>query len=980
MSGVFGELDPSGEFIRLTFGTQDARELDRAAGILRSLTPAFNPAAEPGVMSVPVSWAAVTQLAHAFTGEPRWDGSEGLKWLPGPQLGSWLIAEIIRRSCEGDFTGQPPVRAPMKHQAAGAVAVGMNGRFLFADDMGPQPVDTPVMLTDGTWTELGKLQPGDRVYGQHGFAARVAEVKFFGRQPVYRVTFNDRTSTLATARHLWRVYTPNHRARPTTHLGEVGYVRSTQQLADAGLRGPRGNRKFFLPQQPVLAYGRDARWFELDPYSYGVLLGDGCLTGPSARLTCPDEDVLYRVQEAVLESTLTTSRQERYPDHCAGVSFHQNGRLSEILERLGARHLAGKKAVHASYLNGDVRVRRELLRGLLDTDGTVTGNGAAVEFSSASAHLASGVAFLARSLGAVVTESAPQPAHYVLNGERFPGQDKHRVLMRFPADGPNPFWCRRKATAWSDAAFRVQRKEPPRSFESIEPEGEAEVCCIRLEGEGHGHVYLTDRTLIPTHNTGKSQTYLMSLAELEARGRHPWPALFVCPAGVVDTVLEEIPKNYPDWKAVAYRGSSRAKYLRSDARILVMGYETLRNDTGDSKKPGPLDKLKAGTLVGDEIHAVCNFASLQSRKFRRLAVTVRNTVAGSGTPITQTAAGFWPLLNGMYPKEYPSRERFKGHYFVTRGKIAYGNGDADIAGLDPAREPEFRVAMQGVFRRVAKEDVLDLPPKTYITRYVEIPPAWRAAYDQMQEDMLAELPGQMTPLEAQVAIVKMMRLRQLACSACDVEVTRAVEQNPRSPKFGQEVEHTKVTLKEPSWKGTELVEILRELHEAEGEFDERGGQHGHVTGSRPAIAFAESSQLTRLCGLMAEKKGYAVGYIDGTVPPSERNEARLAFQANKLDLICVTTATGGAGLNLTAADTEIFLAPPWGFVPRTQAESRAHRLGQTKPVQVIDVVCKNSVEARVFKVLREKAGNLADLVMDRRIVESFLGGRGKSMM
>lgn len=609
MSTVFGELDPTGEFIHLTC-TGDSYDLDKCAGVLRSLTPAFNPTQDPNVLAVAVSWAAVTQLAHAFTGQPQWDGTPGLTWVPGPRLSDWLITEIIRRSCEGDFTGQPPVRTPMKHQRAAAVAIGMNGRFLLADDMG----------------------------------------------------------------------------------------------------------------------------------------------------------------------------------------------------------------------------------------------------------------------------------------------------------------------------------------------------------------------------TGKSLSYLMGLAELEARGRHPWPALFVCPAGVVDTVLEEIPLSYPDWKAVAYRGARRQAYLKSDARLLVMGYETMRNDVGEAKKPGPLLKLKPGALVGDEIHGIANFASLQSRMFRRLAQHVPNLIAGSGTPITKNAAGFWPLLFGMYPREYPNRERFKAHYFVTRGKVAYGNGDADIAGLDPAREPEFRVAMRGVFRRVAKVDVLDLPPKTYSRRYVEIPAAWRAAYDQMAADMLAELPDSMNALEAQVAIVKMTRLRQLACSACDVAVERVIEHNPGSPNFGQEVEHTTVTLKEPCWKGAELVEILRELHEAEGEFDERGTQHGHVTGSRPVVAFAESAQLVRLCGLMAEKKGYAVGYIDGSVSHPDRKETRLAFQENKLDLLCVTTGTGGTGLNLTAADTVVFLARPWGYVAAVQSEDRAWRLGQERPVQVIDIIAKNTVESRVLAALRDKAANLADLVMDKRIAENFLGG------
>lgn len=609
MATVFGELDPTGEFILVTVVGGGDHERAQCAALLQAMTPAINPTANPEVIAVPLSWSAVTQLAHDFTGEPAWDGRPGLAWTPGEQLCKWLLAEIIRRSCDGDWTGEKPAREPMAHQRAGGIAVGMNGRFLFADDMG----------------------------------------------------------------------------------------------------------------------------------------------------------------------------------------------------------------------------------------------------------------------------------------------------------------------------------------------------------------------------TGKSQTYLMALAELEGRNRGAWPALFVTPASVVDTVLEEIPQIYPGWKAVAYRGAGRQKYLKSNARILVMGYETMRNDTGDSAKPGPLLKLNAGTLIGDEIHVVCNFDSLQSRKFRLLAKHVRNVIAGSGTPITANAAGFWPVLNSMYPGSYPSRDRYKKYYCIGR-KAQYGNGDREITGINPLRDKQFRAEMQGVFRRVALEDVHDMPPKTYEVRYVEIPPAWRAAYDQMEADMLAELPDQMTVLEAMTAVVKMTRLRQLACSACDVVVTREIEMNLRSPKYGTEVAHTKVTLKEPCWKGAALVSLLDEIHQAEGEHDELGRQYGHTVGSRPVIAFAESSQLVRVAGKMAERKGYVTGYIDGDVAQRDRTAIRAEFQANRIDLLCVTTGAGGVGLNLTASGDVAFLANPWPLVPRLQSERRAWRYGQDKPVRIYDFVAKDSVESRVAERLREKAVNLADLVQDRRIAEEFLGG------
>src|ERR1700722_16972910 len=285
---------------------------------------------------------------------------------------------------------------------------------------------------------------------------------------------------------------------------------------------------------------------------------------------------------------------------------------------------------------------------------------------------------------------------------------------------------------------------------------------------------------------GKTATILMGLNELAARNRPAFPALVVCPAAVIDPWLEEIEKVYPDWrhKCFAYRGPNRQRLLRTTVdgekpKLLVMSYETMRADVGETGRKSALLDYNAKTLIGDEIHKCCNYTSKQSVRFRRLAKQVANVIGASGTPITKNAGNFWPILNGMYPDCYPSRDRYKGRYTLDKGQD-YG---CEIGGLDPAREPEFRLVMQGTMRRVAKADVApDLPPKTYQTRWVDIPDKWRAAYNEMSEDMIAHLPDaeHTTALTAMSTLAKMMRLRQLASSACDVETYEELDQKEGS--------------------------------------------------------------------------------------------------------------------------------------------------------------------------------------------------------
>ena len=455
--------------------------------------------------------------------------------------------------------------------------------------------------------------------------------------------------------------------------------------------------------------------------------------------------------------------------------------------------------------------------------------------------------------------------------------------------------------------------------------------------------------------TGKTLTSLMGLAELAVRHRNPWPALVVCPASVVDTWIEELEKAYPSWRARTYRGAKRRQILGS-ADLYVTSYDTMRNDVGTTEKPGPLLKAGFRAIVFDECHKLCNYDSRQSVSARRLASHIPSVIAASGTPITNKVSGFWPVLNAMYPESYPSRDRYRDRYCLQKANEQYSDGDA--GGLDPVREPEFRIVMQGTMRRVATVDVLkDLPPKTYETRWLDLPAVYRKAYDEMEADMIAHLPDSESPLEAMHTLAKMLRLSQLAHSACDVQVIPTNEWDDETGTWKEEV---RVSMKEPSWKVDGLMEILEEL--------KQDGEH------RPALVFAPFRQLIMLAGARAEKEGYRTAYIVGGISQAMRTEARMNFQSGKLDVLCVTTSAGGTGLTLNRAHTEVFLARPWGAAESSQAEARGYGKGT---LHVIDLVARNTIESRIRSALRDKARNLSELVRDPRIVRELFGGTGK---
>lgn len=482
---------------------------------------------------------------------------------------------------------------------------------------------------------------------------------------------------------------------------------------------------------------------------------------------------------------------------------------------------------------------------------------------------------------------------------------------------------------------------------------------------------------------GKSATALLTLLELRAQGKDPFPAVIVCPAAVIDPWMEEIEAWGMDLKAVVYQGSKR-RSLSTRYDVYVMSWDVFRLDMQQPKKPvididgNPLKDGKGRpvteadkealpallqffwdggkvprTLLADESHALCNVKTKQSIAARNFAKVVRFAILLSGTPITKDIGGFWSALNVLDIRSFPDQERYKDRY-TDRYKTQY---DEKIEGLSSINSSEFHTLMQGSMRRVAKADIMkDLPPKRYSIREVEIPSAHMQAYREMEEDMIAHLPDSDEPLPVMSTLAQLTRLSQLASSACDVQVEIKLEENEASPNFGMEVPHYTVTAKEPSWKIDALMDLLEEMQ------------------GSPLVCFSPSTQLVKLAGARAEREGYKVGYIVGGQSKTQRTATRKSFQAGELDLVCANTAAGGVGLTLTAADTLVFLSRPWSYTQSAQAEDRIHRRGQTKEAHIIDIIAKNTIESRVRAALKDKAKALSELVRDPRIVRDILGG------
>lgn len=853
---------------------------------------------------------------------------------------------------------------------------------LLALPMGPQPVDTPVLTPKG-WRQLGDLAAGDEVFDANGEPVAVKGTRNFGTQPVFRVALSDGTSTRATAEHRWQVRSASQRC-----TGLPGRILTTRQMIDEGLRSEssRNAARFFLPDAEPVWVGVTAE-LPVPPYALGVLLGDGALGHGQLTVTCPDDRVIGRLC-AETSSTLGTRWRLVTPaGKCQYVRAYR-GELYAVLARFGLTGRSESKAIPEAYLLAEPLARLDLLRGLMDTDGSGSGN-ARAEFSSASPMLASQVAWLARSLGAVVRESAPRRTFYRdANGERVECLLSYRVTMAFQPDSPSPFMLERKTAAWARGMEKMQRRRPPRSVRSIEPDGVAEVCCIELDVEpGQTPLYLTDRALIPTHNSGKTLSTITLVNRLvrETEASDAKRVLIVCPNSVRGVWPREVRKfSAKRWHIVNGMKPSRrarkgvvdiagaanrlaeAEHALFDCRCgaevhaAVVNYDILAREPWKSWHPSlPID-----LLVYDEIHKLKAHGGQISKTCAKWVSWSRKRVGLSGTPMPQTPLDVFGVYRALDPAI------FGLSWTLFRSRFAISNPHIEQQVVGYRNMAELAKKFFSIAYRPTID--LDLPPVVDVTRECVLEPDARKIYDDLDNQLWAEVagvprsldPATLRDLDAELdriagsdledwrpdrtgtvtpanIMVKLLRLQQLTGgTVIDDEGTRV------------RVSHAKQNL---------FAEVL----------DEVGCARVEGAEPEPVIVFCRFRSDLDAVAEVARARGLTYGEVSGRSKTGLTADSEMA----DYDVVGVQIQSGGTGVDLTRARVGIWYSLGYSLSDYDQARKRMDRPGQTRSVTFVHLLAQDTADADVYAALDGRRSVIHGVMEIHEIDASKMGFR-----
>jgi replicative DNA helicase len=439
--------------ITLPTGVKDVNDYFTHGGTVEGFERLKEDATLFDVNGVHSSKDALTQLEDELNGKKDLSPTYVSQW---PELNKLIGLE------EGDILD---LVAPGK--------VGKGGR-----------VSTPVLTKNG-WKPMGALQIGDELASIEGSPNFVTGVFPRGRMEMFRVTFSDGRFTDTTADHLWRVSCDT----PWERSNNSRVYTTDAVLGEYCYPGSRRGSKLYIPLVSG-DFGSNSE-LPIDPWLLGVLIGDGGLTCGQPRVTSADPGIVNKVVLEVQkmgDSLVATGGKYGYRIN--------GGHLRDALKSMDIwGHKSNSKFIPEVYLNADKHSRWELLRGLMDTDGTASNRTGTPSYCTVSKKLAEDFVYLVRSLGGLAKVSAPQKKHFRYKGEMRTGQPAYIIVVRVP-DTAKVFSLQRKLQK-----VKARKNQALLTFKSVESVGFDEAVCIAVSHPSK--LYITDDFIV-THNSTMS--------------------------------------------------------------------------------------------------------------------------------------------------------------------------------------------------------------------------------------------------------------------------------------------------------------------------------------------------------------------------------------------------------------------------------------------------------------------------------------------
>jgi len=352
------------------------------------------------------------------------------------------------------------------------------------------------------------------------------------------------------------------------------------------------------------------------------------------------------------------------------------------------------------------------------------------------------------------------------------------------------------------------------------------------------------------------------------------------------------------------------------AYFIITNIESLRQEDIALELKKLCESGEIGMIAFDECHKAKNPQSDQGKGILKLQA--ETMIAMTGTPLMNRPFDLYIILKWLGYEKHAFGS-FQHHY----GEFG-GFGGYEVVGYKNLDELQER--LDEIMLRRKKEEVLDLPEKTYVDEYVDMSDKQRKIYNEVTMDIKAHI-DQLKM--ANNPLAELIRMRQAT------GYTGILSSSIRE-----------------SAKLDRLEELVDEA----------------VSNGKQVVIFSNWTQMTDVIYARLNKKYIGVGLITGDVKDIDRDFTVSRFQNHEIKILIGTSGAMGTGITLTAGTVEIFVDEPWNMALKEQCVDRCHRIGQKNNLTIYTLMCRNTIDERIHDLVIKK-GVMADAIVDGKLTK-----------
>jgi superfamily II DNA or RNA helicase len=402
--------------------------------------------------------------------------------------------------------------------------------------------------------------------------------------------------------------------------------------------------------------------------------------------------------------------------------------------------------------------------------------------------------------------------------------------------------------------------------------------------------------------TVQTLAFLRSIADRNADS----PSLIVCPTSLVYNWIAESLKFTPELKVLDLTGANRhdrfSRIREND--LVITSYGLLRRDADQYRA------IEFDTVILDEAQHIKNRQTQNSQAVK--SIRARRRFVLTGTPMENSVLDLWSIFDFLMPGYLGNAKDFRERYELPIVR------DKDVQ----AQARLSKRLRPFLLRRLKKDVAPELPEKIEQVAYCDLTQDQAAVYEQIMEasrsEIYSSVESQGVNKSRMLIFTALLRLRQ-AC--CDLRLLPLAQVKPETASGKMDI----------------FEELMEEI----------------LDGGHRVLVFSQFVTMLALLKEKLDKEGIAYAYLDGA--STNRGAIVDSFQrGNEIPVFLISLKAGGAGLNLTGADTVIHFDPWWNPAVEDQATGRAHRIGQTRIVTSYKLIARGTIEEKMLHLQERK--------------------------